>query len=149
MMTVKPNVTSRELNGVISNRAKSHCIATPSAKNAGTISSERQQRVDLCRRRKLIAEYAARNASAKCARLIWRSKPPRQAEPEAQQPVESADEDPDSTDCASSEKLGSPIVRALSRCNTITLPGYRLPHATAATSSSTWRPAPRRSSARS
>ena len=39
-MTVRPNVTNSELNGVISNLASSHCMATPSPKKTGGNASK-------------------------------------------------------------------------------------------------------------
>jgi hypothetical protein len=38
-MTVSPNVTSIELNGLTRKRANTHCIATPTSANAGTMTS--------------------------------------------------------------------------------------------------------------
>ena len=38
-MTVNPNVTRSELKALMSKRAKTHCSATPSTKNSGTISA--------------------------------------------------------------------------------------------------------------
>ena len=35
IMTVMPKVTNSELNGEISNRASTHCMAAPSTKNTG------------------------------------------------------------------------------------------------------------------
>jgi hypothetical protein len=38
-MTVSPNVTSSELKALISKRERTHCSATPSRKNPGTIAT--------------------------------------------------------------------------------------------------------------
>jgi len=39
MMTVKPKVTSSELNALTLKRANTHCIAAPRTKNAGTMTA--------------------------------------------------------------------------------------------------------------
>src|SRR5436190_2089269 len=55
---------------------------------------ERQQRIDLADRRKLIAEVSREERQREVREVDLAQKPPRQAEPEAEQPIEGSDEDP-------------------------------------------------------
>ena len=68
MMPVRPKVSSSELNGVTAKRAITQCRPTPIAKNSGTISSQRQQRIDVRQRRQLVAEVGGEEGEARSAR---------------------------------------------------------------------------------
>ena len=89
-ITVSPNVTSSELNGLTRKRAKTHWIATPISANAGTmITSVASGSIDM---RQLVAQIRREEREREMREVDLAQQAPGKAQPEAQQPVQRADE---------------------------------------------------------